>query len=717
MKITHQAVLMWVRCALFLPFLLAVANATPAEAFTLTVENGSGGGEYPEGTVVTIWANPQEDPNPELTTGEPIDASQPMRIFDPWVGDTSEVEDIESPQTTVFMPANDVSIGAQYKDSPRWLNPSVLAYFPEDYTGVIFMFHGVGGCASCLLENSESRTFLSETTAQGYAVVALDSYDRVSRDWSLASTPDDNPDLRRVAALRQDLITRGLMTASDPVYLVGISGGGRFASLFTQAVQDELQFPVQAMALYISPGLSTPMLSATVPTIFVAGINDTTVPYSSVATSYGLLLSQGVATQLVVIKPSPLYPDRFWRIDGISSIDSHVIYDAIDAAGLLDGEGYLMDNPETVDWQSVIPSNYLSYTSEIREQLKATYGEHTLVADVTSRVLGFLANPATVVELAPVINGFTPTSGPPGTIVTISGSNFVDVLEVTIGGASANFVVITSSTITAVVPSDAVTGPITVTNSVGTDTSTGEFGVAAPTITGFNPISGRPGTLVTISGTGFANLTDVSFNGISASFSTIGPGTVVSTVPAEATTGPISVTNSLGVGVSGTPFDVLGPVITSFSPAVGGAGTFVIIAGENLVNVEEVAFNGVPASFISRRPTTVTSTVPTGATTGPITVRNAQGTAVSATAMVLYAAPVITSMSPTQGAIGDPITLIGENFAPTETVSFGGIEAVFTVVSDTEITAIVPPGSTTLCRIKVSTPGGNATTSGWFHVQ
>jgi hypothetical protein len=46
---------------------------------------------------------------------------------------------------------------------------------------------------------------------------------------------------------------------------------------------------------------------------------------------------------------------------------------------------------------------------------------------------------------------------------------------------------------------------------------------------------------------------------------------------------------------------------------------------------------------------------------------------------------------------------LGNNLAVTESVSFNGAAAIFTVVSDTEITAIVPGGATS-GPIEVTTP-------------
>ena len=62
------------------------------------------------------------------------------------------------------------------------------------------------------------------------------------------------------------------------------------------------------------------------------------------------------------------------------------------------------------------------------------------------------------------------------------------------------------------------------------------------TISGFSPNCGPAGTSVIIGGTNFTDVSAVRFNGASASFSILSDSSINSTVPAEATNGPISVT-------------------------------------------------------------------------------------------------------------------------------------------------------------------------------
>ncbi|OGK98176.1 MAG: hypothetical protein A3D33_18255 [Candidatus Rokubacteria bacterium RIFCSPHIGHO2_02_FULL_73_26] len=72
----------------------------------------------------------------------------------------------------------------------------------------------------------------------------------------------------------------------------------------------------------------------------------------------------------------------------------------------------------------------------------------------------------------------------------------------------------------------------------------------------------------------------------------------------------------------------LGPVITSVTPDTGSVGTFVTIAGANFVpGATTVTVNGLAAVVRTVTPTEITTTVPLGATTGPLTVTTGRGTA------------------------------------------------------------------------------------------
>jgi hypothetical protein len=79
----------------------------------------------------------------------------------------------------------------------------------------------------------------------------------------------------------------------------------------------------------------------------------------------------------------------------------------------------------------------------------------------------------------PVISGFQPASGPPGTLVTITGTDFQNLTSVTIGGRAALVLTSTSTSITAYLMPGSTSGVIKATTATGTGTSAGVFTVTA----------------------------------------------------------------------------------------------------------------------------------------------------------------------------------------------------------------------------------------------
>jgi hypothetical protein len=129
-----------------------------------------------------------------------------------------------------------------------------------------------------------------------------------------------------------------------------------------------------------------------------------------------------------------------------------------------------------------------------------------------------------------------------------------------------------------------------------------------------------------------------------------------------------------------------------------------------------VRFNGTGvSSFVVVTNSKITTTVPSGAATGPITVTNPMGTATSAAAFFV-SGPQVTGFSPASGSAGTKVTIRGSGFTGVTAVRFNGRAAAsFTRLSDSQITAVVPNGAST-GRISVVTPSGTALSGSNFTV-
>jgi hypothetical protein len=221
---------------------------------------------------------------------------------------------------------------------------------------------------------------------------------------------------------------------------------------------------------------------------------------------------------------------------------------------------------------------------------------------------------------------FTPTFGPVGTGVTITGTAFTGATAVSFNGVAATFTVSPSGTITTTVPAGATTGRITVTTpGSGPLVTTTRFTVT-PAITSFTPASGAVGAVVTINGTNFTGATAVSFGGAAATFTVSNPGTVTATVPNGAVTGPIAVTTLDGTATSAASFTftpvpfTLGGTPSSQTVSAGGSASYIVGISRAAGFADNLTFSvaGLPAATtasFSPNPTSGNSSTMTVTTT------------------------------------------------------------------------------------------------------
>jgi len=93
---------------------------------------------------------------------------------------------------------------------------------------------------------------------------------------------------------------------------------------------------------------------------------------------------------------------------------------------------------------------------------------------------------------------------------------------------------------------------------------------------------------------------------------------------------PDEVTVIAGVTTSGIDDHLIPPpTISSFAPSSDVQGSTVTLTGTNLWSVYKVTFNGTAASYLAISDTQITATVPSGATSGPISITTPFGTVTS----------------------------------------------------------------------------------------
>ena len=209
-----------------------------------------------------------------------------------------------------------------------------------------------------------------------------------------------------------------------------------------------------------------------------------------------------------------------------------------------------------IGYTSGLINDWKAYRTSV-EQIEQVTGLN-FFSEVDPAVATYLKNvvdTGTAPNQPTVITSFSPTFGPSGTTVTISGYNFGSSPVVEFDGTAATVLtVVNANTLTATVPAGATTGNITVTGTGGMDTSSGEFtvtgGSATPafslstaSLNGLTANEGAVGTsrVYTVTGTNLtSNLTvtaptnfEVSLNNsfFSASVSLIPAAGALSGVP------------------------------------------------------------------------------------------------------------------------------------------------------------------------------------------
>lgn len=168
----------------------------------------------------------------------------------------------------------------------------------------------------------------------------------------------------------------------------------------------------------------------------------------------------------------------------------------------------------------------------------------------------------------------------------------------------------------------------------------------------------------------------------------------------------ISVLVMLGIGscddtdYTYVPEPIQPHVISDYSPTIGDIGYEVTITGENFsptLSNNKVRFNGELAIVKGGDTSTLIVEVPEGATTGDLTVSH-QDLTVNAGVFTVVSVPVIETFTPKYGQAGEEVIISGAKFSSTlenNNVFFNGMQATVTSATETELTVIIPEGTTT----------------------
>ncbi len=329
--------------------------------------------------------------------------------------------------------------------------------------------------------------------------------------------------------------------------------------------------------------------------------------------------------------------------------------------------------------------------------------------------------------LAPTVTGLSPASGPAvgGTAVTITGTNFTGATAVHFGKHPAAFIVTDDTHIAVTSPAGAGLVDVTVTTPHGTSVKSAADWftyIPAPTVTVMGPNAGSVlgGTVVVIRGSGFTGATAVTFGPTDATIFNVDSDTqITATAPPGSGTVDVTVTAPNGTSAP-TAADLFTyrPAVTAINPSHGPAtgGTLVFISGAGFTGAFDVRFGTTSAAaFFVSSDSLILAIAPPGRPSAivHVTVLSLAGTSETSVADQYTYGPAVTALLPAFGpaAGGTVVTITGVDFTGATSVRFGNTSAQsFTVISDTQITAVSPPG-TGVVHVTVTTPAGTSAPS------
>ena len=373
----------------------ADSGGTVATSFDVTVTNGYGSGTYDVGDIVHIWS----DHNPNT------------QVVRTWSGDHDLLPDAGEWHTSFIMPARNVTLQAELNSTPfKWVEAqfdgrdrtkTVLYYIPPDPKGFVHITHGTGGSRN-LLKRIEPGYIARVLIDAGYGIWATDAEEVDVGDldgngkvrWNTLPSAD-NVDFANLTSIAGQFVRGKLIPQGTPNFIIGMSNGGAFSVVAGGALN------LNAAVSYCASGVEQVAAVTTTPTAWFLCENDDNeqVDNAKSERNHEALKARGVATELYLHGPSPVYDQRFARIEGIDTETSQAIADELRVNAHVDAQDYLLQDGKVIG-QSVTnaPDNYpiinglqpKRLSTEVIFQLRIMRSNHIMYDDYARRTLAFI---------------------------------------------------------------------------------------------------------------------------------------------------------------------------------------------------------------------------------------------------------------------------------------------------------------------------------------
>jgi YD repeat-containing protein len=248
---------------------------------------------------------------------------------------------------------------------------------------------------------------------------------------------------------------------------------------------------------------------------------------------------------------------------------------------------------------TVLPPSARQYVYDAQGRLTGLIGSNGDAARYVYDTAGNITRVDRIANTGVALLGMEPPSGSAGNSITLYGIGFgASPVTVQFNGVTAVVTPVNANQLTVTVPPGATGGQtISITTPAGTDTAAAQFLVQAPlptpSISTFST-SGSPPTALSISGANFAvtpDVNEVRINGVFAPVTAASATSITVTIPANATTGYVTVRTSYGTAQSTQLFT---------APPPGHVLSDVVLTQTAVINGQEAILSGVNNSTGSK---------------------------------------------------------------------------------------------------------------------
>ncbi len=411
------------------------------------------------------------------------------------------------------------------------------------------------------------------------------------------------------------------------------------------------------------------------------------------------------ATPALTVSSSSLVPGQSFTVSGSNFQANEIV--------IFTWDGTLLSNQASADGTGAFSNAAQSVPQS------ASTGTHQLTARGTSSA----TTASLTITVPAAAAAVTPSSGPPGTTVSVSGSGFGASEPVTISYGGTSLVAVGASATGVVnpvsfnVPNPAAAGAASIVlQGVNTGRSaTIPFTVTTQPVITLTPTVGAPSAVVTVNGSGFGPTEPltVSFDGVQIVTGTSTAAGIIAgltfPVPNPVATGAhvVLVRGTASGLMASQPFTASVQTSIGLSPSAAIPGATVSVNGSGFGATEPLTVS-LDGTQVATTTTTASGTftgtsfmVPTSVTTGTHTVLvrgNTTGVAQSALLAVNTTATIV--LSATSGLPGSNIVVSGAGFGAGEqvTLQFDSAVAVTTTASATGsfagLSLMIPSGAT-----------------------